>query len=439
MKVQTIPCGLLRIGACALAGWALLFSSAYAAAPSQELAGESPEEADRLLKPMTEMVEFFKRFNLPLEPQRASKAMIEALTRTADPGSRVMTEAEILQMHEQQMGLVYEAPLQFSSTNGLPAITGSAPESAAAKAGLQVGDLIEKIDDHELLSNTAPAEVTRLLRSLEPDPARLMVRRVNEKSREAQLPREERRLPAIDKTEELPVGFCYVKLNGVYEGSGRAVVSLLRGWSESGRFGVVIDLRGAGGADLESVGDIAGLFAESGAVLFSLRDRRDQDLQVVKSAGGSHLGMPTMVLVDRYTTGAAEVLTAALAASVRGAMVLGEPTAGDPMVREIVPLPTGEKLYVTTRKLVMANGKGYNGWEGVVPAVEISEEENALADYEPSTPLMGAKELSEEEKEDRQLRERVRGDAALRRAVDVLLGLKALNIRGFGIPEKPAN
>ena len=47
----------------------------------------------------------------------------------------------------------------------------------------------------------------------------------------------------------------------------------------------------------------------------------------------------------------------------------------------------------------------------------------------------GKKVASDQEKEDRKLRDRVRGDAALRRATDILLGLKALNIRGNGKPE----
>jgi carboxyl-terminal processing protease len=417
----------------------LIFALSQAVLAAEEVSNVQTGATDNLMKPVAEMMEVISNLKLPLDSQKASKAVIEALIRTADPMGRVMTDKEIAQMQVRQQGLVYETPITFSSTNGLPAITDVKPDSTAAQVGLRNGDLIEKIDGQELLSNMAPVEVTRMLRSPVLTPAFLTVRGVNEKSREVQLSREERRLPAIDKMEEWPVDFCYLKLNGFYDGAGKTVVSNLQQWSRSGRFGVIIDLRGAGGTDLDSAGKIAGLFADDGAVLFTLRDSENQDLQVVKNTEATHIGMPAMVLVDDQTTGASEVLAAALEASVRGAMLLGQPTAGDPMIREIVPLPTGEKLYVATRRLVMANGKVYDGREGVTPAVEVTASADMQTEYEPSTPLAGAKELSEEEKEHRQLRERVRGDATLRRAVDVLLGLKALNIRGFGKSETRAD
>ena len=83
--------------------------------------------------------------------------------------------------------------------------------------------------------------------------------------------------------------------------------------------GVVIDLRGANGTDLESVADIAGVFAESGAMLFAVRDMDNQDIGVYKAKTQTILGMPAMVLVDRAATLSAQI--AALRAAE--AVVLG--------------------------------------------------------------------------------------------------------------------
>ena len=228
-------------------------------------------------------------------------------------------------------------------------------------------------------------------------------------------------------------------MNGVFERSGKDIVSTLRGWAETGRAGVVLDLRGAGGVDAQSAADTASLFAESGALLFTFRDAQDRDIGVYKSNSSLPLNMPAMILIDEETRGSSELLAAALAGSTRGVMLIGSVTSGDPLVREVLDLPDGEHLYLASKRLVVADGKIYNGSEGVKPDLVVAPTAIPATDYEPEPVVDGKKELSDEEKEDKLLRERIRGDETLRRAVDVLLGLKALNIRGVERAENPTH
>ena len=102
-------------------------------------------------------------------------------------------------------------------------------------------------------------------------------------------------------------------------------------------------------------------------------------------------------------------------------------------------LPDGEHLYLASKRLVVADGTIYNGSEGVKPDLVVAPTAVPATEYEPEPAAEGQKELSSEEKEDKLLRERVRGDETLRRAVDVLLGLKALNIRGVERAENPTH
>ena len=112
-------------------------------------------------------------------------------------------------------------------------------------------------------------------------------------------------------------------------------------------------------------------------------------------------------------------------------MLLGQPTKGDPLVREALPLGSGEHLYIVTRRLVVADGTAYSGHQGVRPDIAVAARDLPREQYEPEPT---DDEPTEEEQQDRLLRERVKGDAVLTRAVDVLLGLKALNIGTFGKP-----
>ena len=124
----------------------ILAGGMVSAAWGEEAPAAAGSTSEQILKPVSELVEVFNKLNLPLNAQEASKAVAEALARTADPASRIMTDEEIARMQARQRGVVYEAPLSFISTNGLPVVTEVVPDSPAAQAGLQVGDRVEEID-----------------------------------------------------------------------------------------------------------------------------------------------------------------------------------------------------------------------------------------------------------------------------------------------------
>lgn len=230
---------------------------------------------------------------------------------------------------------------------------------------------------------------------------------------------------------------CYMRLNGLFEHDGAAgVADQVRAWAAEGDFGLILDLRRASGRHVPAAAAIAGLFAEAGSMLLAFRDRDDQDIAVYRAGTGPALAMPVMVLTDRDTRGAAEVLAAVFSGSVRGAMLFGQRSKGDPLVRTEVPLSSGERLRIATRRLVLADGTAYDGSRGVQPDITAGTAPRPGEDYEPSPP---GEEPSEQEEEDRRLRERVKGDPVLRRAADVLLGLKALNIGTFGHPTDTAD
>jgi len=187
----------------------------------------------------------------------------------------------------------------------------------------------------------------------------------------------------------------------------------------------------AGGSDQEAVQAIASLFSAEGSFLFAFRDHDDQDLSSFKALAGGPIHPPMMVLTDRQTTGASELLAAVLSGNAQSAMLIGEPTAGDPLIREPLTLDENLVIYMASRKAVMENGTAYHADQTVTPHILVPRGA-AKSSYEPE-PSMSKSKL-EEEISDRMMRDRVRNDPALNRAADLLLGLKALNIQRPGAP-----
>lgn len=364
----------------------------------------------------------------------AAGSAIEAAVRTVDSGARLLTAEQATHLRDEQNGRDYGFDLRLTVSNAQPVVVEGNAADPARAGGLLPGDRLLQIGDASTTNVTLPAALA-LLRAHEASPVTLLVQRAGAVVTSATV-RVLTTLAPVETAEKWARELAYMKINGLFApDAGRSIVATLRGWSETGRFGFILDLRGASGDDLTAVEAIASLFARSGAQLCTFRDRQDQDVSSHKARSGDPLQTPVVVLVDEATAGAAEVLAAVLSDSVRGALLIGAPTAGDPLIRDVVELPGGYRVYLATRQLVTAEGTVYDGHAGLDPDVRASLSASASDFYEPES-VMDRRATLAQEIEDRALRDRWRGDPALRQAVDVLLGLKALNIRAGGVSSK---
>jgi len=361
---------------------------------------------------------------LSLDPSDASKATLLAAVQTIDSRARAITTQEWSVIRQQQEGQFLLTGIQLIMTNGLPVISAVPTNSPAATAGLKTGDTIIGVGTQRFEKIALPHILSRLKLSDEKPVAIHYVRShsTNVVDVTGSLLTE----MAIELVELMPNNIGYIKINGLYPGSGRDVVSRIRAWSETSRDGIILDLRGAGGVDNSATMQIAALFSMSGQFLFAFRDFKHQDIEVFKATEGNPVTLPVMVLIDRDTKGAAEVLAAALNGSTRNVLLIGESTAGDFNLREAVPLDN-QLILMATRVLNTADGIRYNGQFGLEPSVFISEEDRNTRDYEPPVDLLDHRQILEVEERDIAARRRVRGDGILERAIDIIIGLKSLN------------
>jgi carboxyl-terminal processing protease len=382
-------------------------------------------------KVFDQVVTILHTHGLNFNVKDAQRAAIDAVVRSADPGGRVITKPDLDLMEREQAGQFYALGIGLTMTNGSPRVAGLEEGSPAQAAGLAEGDILVAIDGKDL----APIDLgaTReLLRGSEQKTLRLDVLKPSGKTNSLSITQALLELPGIETAEILPTGICYIRLNGLYPGTADRVSYFLDDWRATQKFGLIFDLRGANGRDVEGAAKISSLFSEKGLMLFTFRDSDDQDIKVYKADAEAPLGTPTMVLIDGKTTGASEILAASLKRSIRGAMLLGAVTGGDPCIREAIPFEGDQLFYMATRRLVTADGTIYAGREGVKPDVVVTPRAQQPEEtYSQPLPMIGKRERLEDEIEDMLLASRVKGDACLRRGVDILLGLKALNIRGF--------
>lgn len=409
-----------------------------------------PASASEMMNGVAEIGAILEERHVVYATETLKSNVLDAVIEAIDPeGGAILTKEQAAQRQDEEKGLFYGIGCKFRIKDKWLQITEVASNSSAATAGLCATNLIVKIGDRSTEGMPMDAAV-QLLRGGKGEVLELTIR-ADEKTSETRvvkLTRSAIQTPVTGTTETWPQGIGYLKINGLYTNSGAVIVEQLNTWRGTNCFGAILDIRGADGIDLESVVEIGSLFAHAGDTLFILRDGRNTAVAAYQAKAGQAMDKPIMVLIDHNTSGAAEVL-AGLLSACKGIMLIGTPTCGDDRLREVIPLSNDRVLYIATRRIELSKGPAYYQ-KGVTPHVRVAPtntpaispgrsasdfgelsrvaepgRENEFADEEPDI-FAG---ISEQERQDRALIKRVGGDVILRRAVDILLGLKALDFK----------
>ena len=410
-------------------GWAAAAPAGAAATDAPAPAGVAQELCDAVAEGLRVLAD--NRLATPVDGA-AKAALLEALIRASEPSATFLDEADLAARSRRLSDREWDVGLTLVAVaDGLPKVAAVRADSPAAAAGIQPGDQIEKVGERAVLTGAALKYVRGLLAEGDAPGLDVGLLGADGKSRTVAVERVRRAESSLTDVEDLPAGMGYLRAAGIFEGAGAEIAAELERWQAADKFGAILDLRGANGVAAGEIPAVAARFVPVAADLYAFTDRQGNEIEVVKSGPAPAETLPLMVLVDEETSGAAELLAAVLSGSVQGAMVIGRETAGDPLIREPKKLSTGRHALLATRQLKTPDGMVYAGANGVVPDVAITDAALAETVYEPEAPVLRkGKSLTDEEKEDKALRDRTRNDTYLRRAADVLLGLKALGYAG---------
>ena len=356
-----------------------------------------------------------------LSPGDLREALLAATLRAADPRAEIgVAEAA---------PLLWDSGLLLVGNEDAPIVAHVIPDSAASEAGIHAGDRLEEIAGAPAPKGYDIAAASVSLRTGEDAALPLKVRPADGSDpREIELAR--RPIADTATSERLPTGIGYIRFPRVGDGTGASIADALALWTgDAAVSGIILDLRSADGAPLapDAIRDACAPFALPGKILYRVDPDSPSAITVAAPALADRCRLPLTVLVDEATTGAAELLAAALRSGAESALLIGRPTAGDPLLRENRTLPGGRPVRLAVHILEAADGTRYDGRTGVLPTLSIPDRALDEKPYEPAEPVLRkGKTLSDEEKEDRALRDRTRHDPYLRRATDVLLGIQAL-------------
>ena len=259
-------------------------------------------------------------------------------------------------MREDQRGHYYGVGMQVVGRNGKTIVVAPFVGSPAYKAGLRPGDVIVMVNDKstEGLDSTKVAD---LLKGPKGTPVQIKVAREGaDKPIVFDIIRDEISRKSVPEAFLLKPGYGYIKIEQFNETTGREFDEGMKSMDEDNLKGLVLDLRSNPGGLLTEAVSVADHLLPKGDVIVSHKGRNSAE-HVYTARNGNHGRMyPIVVLVNRNSASASEIVSGALQDHDR-AWILGDNTFGKGLVQTVYPLIENTGLTLTTAKYYTPSGR----------------------------------------------------------------------------------
>lgn len=291
---------------------------------------------------------------------------IRGLLRRLDPHSQYFSASQVKQLRTVLTGQYSGVGLNLSRRGGQVVVQSVEPGSPAARAGIRPGDFLLSVDGGSVLPLDLAA-ITLLLRGQRGTRVVIEIQPQGGKGRESHALVRDTVRSADVLVAALPGGVGYLTVRRFSQGVNRQVRQALEDLRKGRRLaGLVMDLRDNPGGLMDEGIRLADLFLTQGVIVTKVGKRgrlRERELAHRKDTESS---LALVVLINRGTASAAEIVAASLADHQRATLV-GERTFGKGSMQSIIPLPDGSQLKLTIARYFRPSGQAIDGL-GVTPS-----------------------------------------------------------------------
>ena len=349
---------------------------------------EKPEALP--LKDLQTFVEILNRVKSDYVEEVSDQTLLENAVRGMlsglDPHSTFLDKEEFKEMNSVTTGKFGGLGIEVQMQNGFVRVVAPIDDTPAAKAGIQPGDLIIKIDE-TAVKGLSLSEAVKMMRG---EPGTAIALTVARESADKPLLLEMKRaIINVNSVRSrlLEPGYGYLRISTFTATTGASLNDEFKKISKQAQGdlkGLVLDLRNNPGGVLNAAVDVSDAFLDDG-VIVSMRGRdKDSNREFNARHGDLLEGKPMVVLVNAGSASASEIVAGALQDHHRGLLV-GSRTFGKGSVQTIVPLADESAIKLTTARYFTPSGRSIQA-EGVQPDIEVrpvkiakaSEDDNAF-------------------------------------------------------------
>ncbi|HLJ30321.1 MAG TPA: S41 family peptidase [Candidatus Angelobacter sp.] len=292
------------------------------------------------------------------EPVNADKAIyngaIPGMLHVLDPHSNFFDPKSYSALREEQRGKYYGVGMTIAPRNNKVIVLAPFVGTPAYKAGIRPGDVIIAVDGKPTDNMTA-GDVADLLKGSKGTTVHISILREGaEKPLEFTVVRDEIPRDSVDLKFEIRPGIGYMHVSAFNETTEHEVENALDQFGDMK--GLILDLRGNPGGLLNEGVGVADKFLKRGQVIVSHHGRSSPEKIYRAMHGNAGKDYPLVVLVNRGTASAAEIVSGAIQDHDRG-LIAGETTFGKGLVQTVYPLSENTGLALTTAKYYTPSGR----------------------------------------------------------------------------------
>ena len=337
--------------------WVVMVVTVIVAGPL--LARSSGESArHRSLDTLTEVMDLVqKQSPEPPAPRQLTHATIQGMLHTLDPHSNYMDESEFRLLREEQKGSFFGIGSIIQQHDQGIAIISPMKGGPSERLGVRSGDIIKEIDGTSTEGMTSNAALQKL-RGEKGTIVELAVQRagIAELIRFS-IPRAEVPTNSVYYSFMLnpATGFILIKDFGetTAEEFERAVATL----KKQGMKQLILDLRGNGGGVLDAAIGICRQLLGSDQLIVSQKGREGREENQTRTSKGTQLDpFPLVILINRGSASASEIVTGAVQDHDRG-LVVGQTSWGKGLVQSVLTINRSRGLALTTARYYTPSGR----------------------------------------------------------------------------------
>jgi carboxyl-terminal processing protease len=292
-----------------------------------------------------------------VESDRLVYSAISGMLQTLDPHSSFMDPRTYAQMRERQEGRYYGLGITIAVVADEITVLSLFEGSPAYQKGVRRGDIIARIEGEDTKGWTSDQAV-RKLRGPKGTFVQVGLKRSGyDDLIPLSVMRDEIHIPTIPAYFMQDDQTGYVRLQDFAENTNDELGRALKDLSAKGMRRLVLDLRGNPGGPLDQAIKVSNRFLPRGDMIVYTRGRvpnSDQDYRATEDS--DYLHMPIVLLVNRNSASAAEIVTGALQDHDR-ALVVGETTFGKALVQSVYRVSQGAGVAVTTARYYTPSGR----------------------------------------------------------------------------------
>jgi carboxyl-terminal processing protease len=289
--------------------------------------------------------------------EKATQASIQGMLSTLDPHSMYFTRNEFKKLKEDQDSRFYGIGVTILQHRDGVYVQSAVKGTPAERAGLRYGDRIIEVDGKDARDWTSE-QVSKNVRGDRGEPVQLKVERAGQSEPLTfTIVRDAVPLPSISNTFMIRQGVGYIGLTrGFQHTTGDELSDAIKTLKGQGMRQLVLDLRNNPGGLLDQAIDVASEFLPRGQVVVSVRGREYEQPILYRSKGTDPEEFPLVVLINRNSASASEIVAGAIQDQGRG-LVVGETSFGKALVQRVYQLPLGAGLTLTTAKYYTPYGR----------------------------------------------------------------------------------